>query len=72
MLEEMIFRQAGVTMFVFLSQLFNVYRIPDDFGDNTYFLVFFSLAFTAITLINYINYFCQTQVASRHPIALLL
>ena len=55
MLEEMIFKQAGSTMFVFLSQGFNVYHIPDEFGNNAYFLVFFSLAFTAITLINYIS-----------------
>ena len=55
MLEELIFKQAGSTMFVFMSQLFNVYKIPDNYGDNTYFLVLFSLAFTIIALVNYIS-----------------
>ncbi|MEP5256054.1 hypothetical protein [Winogradskyella rapida] len=55
MLEEMIFRQAGSTMFVFMSQLYNVYKIPEHFGDNAYFLFLFSLGFTALTLINYIS-----------------
>ncbi|QNK76798.1 hypothetical protein H7F37_11790 [Winogradskyella sp. PAMC22761] len=55
MLEEMIFKQAGSTMFVFMSQLYNVYRIPESFGENAYFLVLFSLAFTALTLVNYIS-----------------
>lgn len=55
MLEEMIFRQAGVTAFVLMSQMFNVYRIPNDFSGNTYFVFAFSLAFLAIFLINYIS-----------------
>lgn len=55
MLEEMIFRQAGIASFVFMSQLFNVYRIPKDFSNNSYFLFLFSLGFTALVLINYIS-----------------
>ncbi|EPR74609.1 hypothetical protein ADIWIN_0361 [Winogradskyella psychrotolerans RS-3] len=55
MLEEMIFKQAGSTMFIFMSQLFNVYKIPENYAGNTYFLVLFSLAFTVIALVNYIS-----------------
>lgn len=54
-LEEMIFKQAGITSFVFMSQLFNVYNIPQEFTNNIYFLVLFSLGFTALVLINYIS-----------------
>ena len=55
MLEEMIFRQAGVASFVFMSQLFNVYKIPEEFSHNIYFLILFSLGFTVLVLINYIS-----------------
>ncbi|GGW57009.1 hypothetical protein DFQ11_101708 [Winogradskyella epiphytica] len=56
MLEEMIFKQVGGTMFIFLSQVFNVYRITDELLSNTYLLIGFSLLFTALVLVNYISF----------------
>lgn len=55
MLEEMIFKQASGASLIFVSQLYNVFAIPDMFEINTLFLMLFSLAFTALTLINYIS-----------------
>ena len=55
MLEELIFKQAGSTSLIFMSQLYNVFTIPDQFEINTLFLVLFSLAFTVLTLVNYIS-----------------
>lgn len=55
MLEEMIFKQAGGTSLIFFSQLYNVFTIPEKFEITTLFLILFSLAFTALTLINYIS-----------------
>ncbi|WP_225035895.1 hypothetical protein [Winogradskyella sp. SM1960] len=56
MLEEIIFRQSGVTSMVFMSQLYNVYRIPEGFITNIYFIVGLSLAFTAFVIISYISF----------------
>ncbi|MEH1007752.1 hypothetical protein VDP25_08410 [Winogradskyella sp. ECml5-4] len=55
MLEELIFKQAGGASLIFMSQLYNVFTIPDKFEINTLFLLLFSLAFTVLTLINYIS-----------------
>jgi len=55
LLEELIFKQAGGTSLIFMSQLYNVFTIPDQFEINTLFLVLFSLAFTVLTLVNYIS-----------------
>lgn len=55
MLEEMIFRQAGGTSLVFLSQVYNVFTL-DKYLSNIYVLIGFSLAFTALVLVNYISF----------------
>lgn len=56
MLEEMIFRQAGVTSMVFLSQFYNVYFISDKLLTNTYAIFGVALAYTALVIINYISF----------------
>ncbi|NRD18508.1 hypothetical protein HNV08_00495 [Winogradskyella eckloniae] len=56
LLEEMIFKQAGGTSLIFLSQLYNVFIIPEKFEMSTLFLTLFSLGFTALVLINYISF----------------
>lgn len=55
LLEELIFKQAGGASLIFFSQLYNVFTIPEKFEITTLFLILFSLAFTALTLINYIS-----------------
>jgi hypothetical protein len=56
MLEEMIFKQAGGVSLVFLSQIYNVFIISDEFLTNIYFILGLSLAFTALFLVNYISF----------------
>ncbi|MBU2921665.1 hypothetical protein KO504_09960 [Winogradskyella psychrotolerans] len=55
LLEELIFKQASGTSLIFISQMYNVFTIPDKFEINTLFLLLFSLAFTVLTLVNYIS-----------------
>jgi uncharacterized membrane protein YuzA (DUF378 family) len=56
MLEEMIFKQAGGASLVFLSQIYNVFIISDEFLTNRYAIVGLSLAYTALFLLNYISF----------------
>lgn len=56
MLEEMIFRQAGVTSMVFLSQIYNVFIISEEFLTNIYAILGLALAYTALVIINYISF----------------
>ena len=56
MLEEMIYKQAGATSLVFLSQIYNVFIISDKFLTNSYAIVGLSLAFTVLVLVNYISF----------------
>jgi hypothetical protein len=56
MLEEMIYKQAGATSVVFLSQIYNVFIISDKFLTNSYAIVGLSLAFTVLVLVNYISF----------------
>ena len=55
LLEEMIYKQAGGSFLLFLSQFFNLHLISDEYLTNTYFIIGLSLVFTAIILINYIS-----------------
>jgi hypothetical protein len=55
LLEEMIFKQASGTAFIFLSQIHSVYTVTDDFLTNIYLIIGLSLAFTALVLISYIS-----------------
>lgn len=56
LLEEMIFKQAGGISFLFLSQVYNVFNISDEFMTNTYAVLVLTLVFTALTLFNYISF----------------
>ena len=56
MLEEMIYKQAGATSLIFLSQIYNMFIISDEFLTNIYAVLGLSLAFTALVLINYISF----------------
>ncbi|GAB4153976.1 MAG: hypothetical protein Tsb0033_01310 [Winogradskyella sp.] len=56
MMEEMIYKQAGGTTLVLMSQLYNVFMISEKFSGNTGAVVFFSLAFTILVLICYISF----------------
>jgi len=56
MLEEMIFRQAGATSLIFLSQIHNVFIISDELLTSIYAIVGLSIAFTALVLVNYISF----------------
>ena len=56
MLEEMIYKQAGITSTVFLSQIYNIFIVSDKFLTNNYAIVGLSLAFTALVLVNYISF----------------
>ncbi|WP_138432492.1 hypothetical protein [Winogradskyella algicola] len=56
MLEEMIYKQAGGTTLVFMSQVYNVFLISDRFSGNFTAILFFSIIFTLLTLINYISF----------------
>ena len=56
LLEEMIFKQAGGTSLVALSQIYNVFIVTDEFLTNIYAIVGLSLAYTAIFLIYYISF----------------
>ena len=56
MLEEMIYKQAGGTTLVFMSQVYNVFLISDRFSENFTAILFFSIIFTLLTLINYISF----------------
>ncbi|WP_290701165.1 hypothetical protein [Lacinutrix sp.] len=54
-LEEMIFKQAGGTMFIFLSQIHPVFSLSEKFSSSTFAIVGFSFLFTFLVLINYIS-----------------
>ncbi|WP_340155263.1 hypothetical protein [uncultured Winogradskyella sp.] len=56
LLEEMIFKQAGGTSLVFLSQIYNIHLMTGDFLSNPYVIIVLSVAFTAIALIYYISF----------------
>ncbi len=56
MLEEMIFRQAGMSSLVFLSQIYNLFIISDKFLNNIYAIIGLATAYTALVLINYISF----------------
>ena len=56
LLEEMIFKQAGGISFLFLSQVYNVFNVTEEFVDNIYALVGLTLLFTLLTLFNYISF----------------
>lgn len=56
MMEEMIFKQAGGTGLVIMSQLYNVFHISDNLINNTYAIFGLSLAFTALLILNYISF----------------
>ncbi|WP_299108131.1 hypothetical protein [uncultured Winogradskyella sp.] len=56
LLEEMIFKQAGGTSLVFLSQIYNIHIMTGDFLSNPYVIFILSIAFTAIALIYYISF----------------
>lgn len=55
-LEELIFKQAGSTTLVFMSQIFNVFNVSDTLASNSYAVVALALGFTALVLINYISF----------------
>ncbi|WP_179021480.1 hypothetical protein [Winogradskyella forsetii] len=55
-LEELIFKQAGGTSIVILSQIYNIFIITDEFLTNIYAIVGLSIAFTALVLIYYISF----------------
>lgn len=55
MLEELIFKQAGATSLIFMTQIGNIFTLSDGFLDNFYAIIGFALAFTAIALVNYIS-----------------
>ena len=55
LLEEMIFKQAGGTSLIFMTQIGNIFTLSDAFLDNMYAIIGLSLAFTAIALVNYIS-----------------
>ena len=56
MLEEMIFKQAGGTSLVFLTQVYNLHLMSDTILLNSYVILALSIAFTVITLIYYISF----------------
>ena len=56
MLEEIIYKQAGGTSLVFLSQVYNIFTVSDTLLTNVYAIIGLSLAFTAMVLINYISF----------------
>ncbi len=56
LLEEMIYKQAGGTTLVFMSQIYNVFIISDRFSGNFTAILFFSIIFTLLTLIDYISF----------------
>ncbi|MDN3491603.1 hypothetical protein [Winogradskyella bathintestinalis] len=55
MLEELIFKQAGGAAMIFISQIGNIFIMSDRYLDNIYAIIGFSVAFTAVVLINYIS-----------------
>ena len=55
MLEELIFKQAGCTMLVFMSNFYNIFNISNQIGNN-YLLTFWALLFTLLVLMNYISF----------------
>lgn len=56
MMEEMIFKQAGGTGLIIMSQLYNVFHISEDLVNNDYAIIGLSLAFTAMVILNYISF----------------
>jgi hypothetical protein len=56
MLEEMIYKQAGSTSLIFMSQIFNVFNVSSNMAANIYVVIGLSIGFTALVLINYISF----------------
>ena len=56
LLEEMIYKQAGGTTLLFMSQIYNVFIISDNFSGNALAILFFAIIFTLLTLFNYISF----------------
>jgi hypothetical protein len=56
LLEEIIFKQAGGIMLLFLSQCYIVFDISEKVGNNVYALIVLSIGFTMLTLISYISF----------------
>ncbi|WP_034060041.1 hypothetical protein [Lacinutrix jangbogonensis] len=55
MLEDLIFKQAGGTTLIFLSQLHMVFDISEEFSNNTYAVLALASVFTILVLVNYIS-----------------
>ena len=55
MLEDIIFRQAGGTVLVFLAQIHVFFTISDSPITNSYKIGGLALAFTVLVLISYIS-----------------
>ena len=55
LLEEMIFKQAGGTSLLFLSQFYNLHLL-DNYITNIYLIIGVSLIFTILVLFNYISF----------------
>lgn len=56
LLEEMIFRQAGGTGFLFVSQIGNIYRMSDYLFSDMYVIIISSIVATLLCLINYVSF----------------
>ena len=56
MLEEIIFKQATGIGLVFMSQIYNVFNLAEEFTTNTYGIIGLALAFTLLVFINYISF----------------
>ncbi|MDH7913689.1 hypothetical protein [Winogradskyella sp. SYSU M77433] len=56
MLEELIFKQAGVTSLIVLSQVHHTLVVSDEFSMNIYAIIGLSVVYTILLLLNYISF----------------
>lgn len=56
LLEEMIFRQAGGTAFLFVAQIGNIYDLSAWLFNDTYVIIILSIVATLLCLINYVSF----------------
>lgn len=56
MMEEMIFKQAGGTLLVFMSQIHTFYNLSESFTLNAYTVAGLATVFTILFLVSYISF----------------
>lgn len=56
MLEELIFKQAGITSLIVLSQVHHTLVVSDEFSMNIYAIIGLSVVYTILLLLNYISF----------------